>query len=35
MSIIQWLHRYVFRGLGVLFLIGMVTILVLALSSHR
>lgn len=31
---IQWLYRYVFRGLGVVLLIGMITILVLALSSR-
>ena len=34
---IQWLHRYIFRGIGVLFVIGMITILALAISSqlHR
>ena len=34
---IQWLYRYVFRGLGVLLVIGMITILVLAITSqtHR
>lgn len=34
---IQWLYRYIFRGIGVLFLIGMLTILFLAINSqmHR
>ena len=32
---IQWLYRYVFRGLGVLMIIGMITILYLALMSQR
>ena len=32
---IQWLYRYVFRGLGILMLIGMITILVLAFSSRQ
>jgi hypothetical protein len=27
---IHWLHRYVFRGLGVVMLIGMITALILA-----
>jgi len=27
-----WLYRHVFRGLGILFLVGLVTILYLALS---
>jgi len=31
---IQWLYRYVFRGLGVLILVGMITILILAISSQ-
>ena len=31
---IQWLHRYIFRGLGVLMLIGVVTILIMAISSQ-
>jgi len=33
----HWLYRYVFRGIGVLLVIGMITILVLAISSlsHR
>jgi hypothetical protein len=30
---IRWLYRYIFRGLGILMLIGMITILILALSS--
>jgi len=32
---IQWLYRYIFRGIGILLLIGMLTILALAISSHR
>ena len=34
---IQWLYRYVFRGIGILFAIGVITILFLAISSqlHR
>lgn len=32
---IQWLHRHIFRGLGILMLIGILTILVLAFSSHQ
>jgi len=31
---IQWLYRYVFRGLGVALVIGMITILILAISSQ-
>jgi hypothetical protein len=31
---IQWLYRYVFRGIGILFLIGMLTILFLAINSQ-
>ncbi len=34
---IQWLYRYVFRGIGVALVIGMITILILAIidQSHR
>ena len=34
---IQWLYRYVFRGIGVLLAIGMITGLILAIidQSHR
>jgi len=34
---IHWLYRYVFRGIGILLVIGMITILVLAINSqmHR
>jgi hypothetical protein len=34
---IQWLYRYVFRGLGLALIAGMITILFLAISSqlHR
>ena len=34
---VGWLYRHVFRGVGILFLVGLVTILYLALSflTHR
>jgi hypothetical protein len=34
---VRWLYRYVFRGIGILLAIGMITILILAVSSqaHR
>jgi hypothetical protein len=34
---ISWLYRYVFRGIGILMVIGMITILILAVRSqaHR
>ena len=33
---IQWLYRYVFRGIGVLLVVGMITGLILAISeNHR
>jgi hypothetical protein len=32
---IHWLYRYVFRGIGILLVIGMITILFLALNSHN
>jgi hypothetical protein len=31
---IQWLYRYIFRGVGILFAVGMITILVLAICSQ-
>ena len=31
---IQWLYRYVFRGLGIALVIGMITSLILAISSQ-
>ena len=31
---ISWLYRYVFRGIGVLFIIGMITFLILAITSQ-
>lgn len=31
---VSWLYRYVFRGIGVLMVIGMITILILAVSSQ-
>jgi len=30
----QWLYRYVFRGIGVALIIGMITILILAISRQ-
>ena len=33
-EMIQWLYKYFFRGIGVLFLIGMITALFLAISSQ-
>lgn len=36
-GVAAWLYRYVFRGIGVVMVIGMITILFLAVSSqlHR
>ncbi len=31
---IAWLHRYIFRGIGVVMLIGMLTALILAMRSQ-
>jgi hypothetical protein len=31
---IRWLYRHVFRGIGILMLVGMLTILYLAMSSQ-
>jgi hypothetical protein len=31
---IQWLYSYTFRGIGILFAVGMITILVLAICSQ-
>jgi hypothetical protein len=31
---IRWLHDHVFRGFGILFLVGMITILLLAVMSQ-
>jgi hypothetical protein len=31
---INWLYRYVFRGSGILLLIGMISILLLAISTR-
>jgi hypothetical protein len=31
---IQWLYRYVFRGIGVVLVIGMITLLILAISAQ-
>jgi hypothetical protein len=30
----QWLYRYIFRGIGLVFLAGMLTALFLAISSQ-
>ena len=32
---IQWLHRYIFRGIGLLFVIGMITALATAIRVHE
>lgn len=34
---IQWLYRYVFRGIGIALVVGMITILILGIRSqiHR
>jgi hypothetical protein len=32
---IRWLYRYVFRGLGIVFVIVILTILISAISSQR
>jgi hypothetical protein len=29
---IQWLHRYIFKGLGIVMLVGVITILYLAIN---
>ena len=29
----HWLYRYIFRGFGILFVIGMITFLILAVNS--
>ena len=31
---LQWLYRYIFRGIGVLFVIGVITILFLWVNSQ-
>ena len=31
---IQWLYRYVFKGIGTLMIIGMITLLLLAVMSQ-
>ena len=33
-TVIEWLHRHVFRGFGLLFVAGMVTIFFLAIQSR-
>jgi hypothetical protein len=30
----HWLHRYVFKGIGILFLAGMITLLYLMIHSQ-
>lgn len=32
---IRWLYRYVFRGIGFLLVVGMITILYLAIHSQK
>ena len=32
---IRWLNRYLFRGIGILMVIGMITLLLLAVVSQR
>ena len=32
---IRWLYKYVFRGIGVVLLIGMITALVIAIANHN
>jgi NADH:ubiquinone oxidoreductase subunit 5 (subunit L)/multisubunit Na+/H+ antiporter MnhA subunit len=32
---IQWLYRYIFRGIGIVMIIGMITILFLAVMMLR
>ncbi len=32
---IQWLYRYIFKGTGILMLIGMITVLFLAVKMLR
>jgi hypothetical protein len=31
----HWLYKYVFRGIGIVFLAGLITNLYLVISSHR
>ena len=33
-TVIEWLHRHVFRGFGLVFLAGMITIFFLVLQSR-
>jgi hypothetical protein len=33
--VIQWLYRYIFRGIGIVMIIGMITILLLAVMMLR
>jgi hypothetical protein len=35
MSIIQWLHRYIFKGIGIAFLIGVLTSLYVMICQFR
>ena len=32
---IQWLHKYIYRGFGIVMLIAMITILYLSIQSMR
>jgi hypothetical protein len=31
----RWLYKYVFRGFGLVFIIGMITALILAIANHN
>ena len=35
MSVIQWLYRYIFKGIGIVFLIGVITLLYLMINQFR
>lgn len=35
MSLIQWLYRYIFKGIGVAFLIGVITLVYLMINQFR
>ena len=35
MNVIQWMYRYIFKGIGVVFLIGMITLVYLMISQFR
>ena len=35
MGLIQWLYRYIFKGIGVAFLIGVITLVYLMINQFR